>query len=58
MVVNINISLLCLYNVIYAEMLKETKKNMRFCCYYFIIGGISIGREAGFALPPPFWLRR
>ena len=49
LVVNINISLLYSYcTVVYAEMLKETQKNIRLCCYNFIIGGISIWR-AGFA---------
>ena len=55
-VVNINISLLYLYTVVYAKMLKETEKTYGFVVIIFIIGGILIGRGSGLLPPPPPFL--
>ena len=56
LVVNINISLLYSYAAVCAKMLKEIEKTLGYVVIIFIIGGISIAREAGF-LPPHPWLQ-
>ena len=51
LVVNINLSLLYSYTVVYAETLNEPEKTYGFVVIIFIIGGISIGRGRAFRPP-------